>query len=81
MNKARINLCGCEMREGKAAATRHLSLVVVQIQVLSVLLLSIPPPPLGGSAPLGPSGAQSKFPFYQPAGDTRSDCRLTEEAY
>lgn len=43
-----------ELRDRTGVATPHLTLVVVQIQMLRVLLLSIPPPPLGRRAPLGP---------------------------
>lgn len=45
------------------AQASHLSLVVVQIEVLGVLFLSVPPPPLGRSAPLGPSVAHSSEPL------------------
>lgn len=41
----------------------HLSLVVVQVKVLGVLLLPIPPPPLGRGAPLGPSRAEKNTPL------------------
>lgn len=43
-----------ELRDKTRTGASHLTLVVVQIQMLSVLLLSIPPPPLGRSASLGP---------------------------
>lgn len=51
--------------------TSYLSLVVVQIKVLSVLLLPVSPPPLGGSTSLRPSAAQSVLISFTGAPDQR----------
>lgn len=72
-----------EMAIGANQSPAHLSLIVVQVEVLGVLLLPIPPPPLGRGASLGPPRTQTSTPLScegkRKAAGREEDSRVYEE--